>query len=74
MFFLCNIRYIYVEIQVNQTDSVEKLQNVCRHNWQKFYSIQQLLHNLAEIEKERMKLDIKFQEISEKWNAPVTTQ
>ena len=30
--FLCNLQYIHVEIKVNQTDSVEKLQNFCRLN------------------------------------------
>ena len=38
--FLCNLWYIFVEIKVNQN----------------FYSIQQLLHSLAEIEREHMKL------------------
>ena len=51
---------IYVEIKVNQVGSVEKLQNFCRHNWKNFYSIQQLLHTLAKIERERVKLDSKF--------------
>ena len=62
-FFSCNLRYLYIEIKVNQTDSFEKLQNFCRHSWQNFYSLQQLLHNLAEMEIERVKLDRKFQEM-----------
>ena len=53
--------YIYVKIKVNQIDSAEKLQNFCRHNWPNLYSIHQLLHNLAEIERERVKLGRKFQ-------------
>ena len=47
VFFLCNLRYISVEIKINQTGLVEKLQNFCRHNWKNFHSIQQLLHTLA---------------------------
>ena len=36
-----------VEIKINQTGLVEKLQNFCRHYWKNFHSIQQLLHTLA---------------------------
>ena len=50
--------------------SVEHLQNDCRLNYGCFYSLRTLLRSLAAIEREKVRLDNKFQEILKLWNAP----
>ena len=56
--FLLNLRYIYVEVLVNQNgDGVEKLRNYCRHFFGNFFSLRTFLRSLAAIEREKVKLE-----------------
>lgn len=50
--------------------SVEHLQNHWRLNYGCFYSLRALLWSPAAIEREKVRLDNKFQEILKLWNAP----
>ena len=56
--FLLNLRYIYLEVLVNQNgDGVEKLRNYCRHFFGNFFSLRTFLRSLAAIEREKVKLE-----------------
>ena len=70
--FLVNLQYIHVESLVNGTGSVDKLQNFCHHNYGNFYSLHILLGSLVAMERERIKLENKFINVLETWNAPIT--
>ena len=71
-YFICNLRYFYVENLVNENGSIEPLQKLCRLNYGSFYTLQLLLRSLAAIERERLKLDKKFHKVLRIWNAPTT--
>lgn len=70
--FSANLRHIYVESLVNSTGSVDKLQSSCGHSYGTFYSLRILIRSLAAIETERIKLENKFINVLETWNAPIT--
>ena len=68
--FLINLRYLYVQTTVLEHNSVAPLQKFCRIKHINFRSIRLLLHSLAAIERERLRLDKEFHRILEVWNKP----
>ena len=67
--FICNLRYVYMENVFSGTSCVENLQNYCRQNYDFFYLICSFLCPIANIEKEKIKLEIKLKETIELWSA-----
>ena len=73
-YFTCNLRYLYVQNVVNENESADALQKLCRLNYSPFYSLWLLLHSLVAIERERVKLEEKFHEVLRISNTALTAQ
>ena len=65
--FLMNLRYLYIENLISEKN-VEKLQKYCTLNYENFYLMKTMLHSLAVIEKEKVKIDKKFEDMLKLWN------
>ena len=67
--FICDLRYLYIENILNEVPGVENLQKYCRNNYDFFHVIITFLNAISEMEKEKIKLQIKQKELIEKWSA-----
>ena len=67
--FICNLRYLYIENLLNKTLDVENFKKYCRNNHDLFYVIITFLHTISDIEKEKIKLEIKLKKTIELWSA-----
>ena len=65
--FLMNLRYLYIENLISGKN-VEKLQKYCTFNYEIFYLMKTMLCSLAVIEKEKVKIDKKFEGMLKLWN------
>ena len=59
-YFICNLRYLYVQNVVTETESFSELQKLCRLNYGSFYSLRLFLRSLAAIERKRVNLENKM--------------
>ena len=73
-YFTCNLRYLYVQNVVNETESFHVLQKLYRLNYGSFYFLQLLLCPLVAIERKRVKLKIKFHEVLRIWKTVMAVQ
>lgn len=69
-YFTCNLRYLYVQNVVNENESADVLQKLCRLNYSSFYSLWLLLQSLVVIEREL----VKFHEVLRISNTALTAQ
>ena len=68
--FTINLRYLYDQTTVLEHDSVAPLQKFCRIKHINFHSIRVLLHSLAAIKRERLRLDREFHRTLKVWKKP----
>ena len=73
-YFICNLRYLYVQNVVTETESFSELQKLCRLNYGSFYSLRLFLRSLAAIERKRVNLENKFYDVLWIWNTVPTVQ
>ena len=65
--FFMNLRYLYVENLISG-ENVEKLLKYFGFNYGNFYSMKTMLCSLAVIEKEKVKLNKKLEDMLKLWN------
>ena len=72
--FLNELEHVYFENYPDEVNGTECLQNLCRVHFGSFFSLTCFLKSVAAIEREKIKLESKFNEILQIWNGNAPTK
>ena len=61
--FVVNLRYLYVQNEVQNDDSVVPLQRFCKIKYGNFHSVRLFLRSLGALERKGVELDREFQRV-----------
>ena len=67
-YFAVNLRYAFTEHTVQNKENAKELRNYCRMRKEQFIRYRIFIHRLAELEKQRIKLQKIFRETLSIWN------